>query len=409
MNLGACRPCNAASTLATRQSLHSGPASALASTSYLGLQQCCVDTSRLKSNSQASSSAKAAAIKTWQRRTLHTECALQSVPFKASKLTVQRFPGTLQSGPYPQYPRRYTLTHNDLTGQLLLTIGHQYNQKQLSGWYNRLLRDEILAYWQFSGDTPILHIECHVSGEETWLAPPILRDYIFRREMPLVLNVIKFAEAALLADNPAMANAQIMVHLASHVQAYHVSVMWGRLSDCSSWRPPPRWSRLNNTATQTAAAAPSLASPVQPTNLRDVAQQSAASAAACESLLDQPCVLPSADQSSMHGSSAESAQAESVRRRCQQQLDRHDIASLAEDAGGDNDTPSVSRPASETTLPILWRSKQMSAVYRLHAASAAVSAVSGHAYGHTGSSVSVGHDCKPFGLSYHVPPRLCKS
>ena len=33
-----------------------------------------------------------------------------------------------------------------------------------------------------------------------------------------VLNVIKFAEAALLADNPAMANAQIMVHLASHVQ-----------------------------------------------------------------------------------------------------------------------------------------------------------------------------------------------
>ena len=95
-------------------------------------------------------------------------------------------PGTAQSGPCPLQPRRYTLTHNDLTGQLLLTVGHQYNTAQLSGWYNRLLRDEILAYWQCDDTQPVLHIECHVSGEETWLAPPILRDYIFRREMPLV-------------------------------------------------------------------------------------------------------------------------------------------------------------------------------------------------------------------------------
>lgn len=117
------------------------------------------------------------------------ECALQSVPFRPSKLTVQYLPGTVQSGYCLLQPRRYTLTHNDLTGQLLLTIGQQYNPAQLSGWYNRLLRDEILAYWQFGNEQPVLHIECHVSGEETWLAPPILRDYIFRREMPLVRNV----------------------------------------------------------------------------------------------------------------------------------------------------------------------------------------------------------------------------
>lgn len=174
------------------------------------------------------------------------DCALQSVPFRPSKLTVQYLPGTTRSGNCLLQPRRYTLTHNDLTGQLLLTIGQQYNKAQLSGWYNRLLRDEILAYWQFGNGQPVLHIECHVSGEETWLAPPILRDYIFRREMPLVrklvlsqlrasmllaksfyakhraflqvLNVINFAEAELLADNPAMADATVMVHLSSHVQ-----------------------------------------------------------------------------------------------------------------------------------------------------------------------------------------------
>ena len=60
----------------------------------------------------------------------------------------------------------------------------------LGGWYNRLLRDEVLAYWRFDGSQgPELHVECHVSGEESWLAPPALRDYIFRREMPLVSSL----------------------------------------------------------------------------------------------------------------------------------------------------------------------------------------------------------------------------
>lgn len=175
--------------------------------------------------------------------------ALQSVPFNPKKLTVQYQPGTLHSEFSPSLPRRYTLTHNDLTGQLLLTIGPQYSKQQLSGWYSRLLRDEILAHWQWHGPSPILHIECHVSGRETWLAPPVLRDYIFRREMPLVssvlpyarasdlqqfckidlnthsvtscpvqvLNIINFAEAKFLGDNPCLANAQVMVHLSSHV------------------------------------------------------------------------------------------------------------------------------------------------------------------------------------------------
>ncbi len=39
-----------------------------------------------------------------------------------------------------------------------------------------------------------------------------------------VLNVINFAEAPLLADNPAMADAQVMVHLTSHVQVRTTAV-----------------------------------------------------------------------------------------------------------------------------------------------------------------------------------------
>lgn len=57
----------------------------------------------------------------------------------------------------------------------------------------RLLRDEVLAEWYMPPDDgPLeLHVYCHVSGQERWLAPPQLRNYIFKREMPLVSAVVE--------------------------------------------------------------------------------------------------------------------------------------------------------------------------------------------------------------------------
>ena len=40
----------------------------------------------------------------------------------------------------PPAPRRYTLTHNDLTGELQLSVGGAFNMAQISSWYNRLIR-----------------------------------------------------------------------------------------------------------------------------------------------------------------------------------------------------------------------------------------------------------------------------
>jgi hypothetical protein len=86
---------------------------------------------------------------------------------------------------HPSTLPRYTLTHNDITGALQLTIGPEFNWKQVSSFYTRLLRDEVVAEWTFS-PVPSLHVYVHVSGEERWLAPPLFRNYIFRREIPLV-------------------------------------------------------------------------------------------------------------------------------------------------------------------------------------------------------------------------------
>jgi hypothetical protein len=121
-------------------------------------------------------------------------------PFQPSKLSVQYLTGAAVSSAsllrtdsscsctLPAC-RRYTLTHNDITGALQLSIGSDYNQRQVQGFYTRILRDEITAEWLFGQGgvaPPELHIYCHVSGEERWLAPPQLRNFIFRREMTLV-------------------------------------------------------------------------------------------------------------------------------------------------------------------------------------------------------------------------------
>lgn len=134
--------------------------------------------------------------------------------------------------------RRYTLTHNDLTGSLQLSVGREYNKDQVSGWYTRIVRDEVLAEWHVpqNGTIPSLNVYCHVSGEEMWPAPPSLRSFIFRREMKLVLDTIAYAERRLLAAQPAFAKAPIYVHLVSDKQQLNQVVAWGILGDRSSWQ-----------------------------------------------------------------------------------------------------------------------------------------------------------------------------
>lgn len=124
---------------------------------------------------------------------LQVDAALfEPPPFQPAKLSVQYLPGAAVSNSSSTTPgfRRYTLTHNDITGALQLSIGSDYNQRQVQGFYTRILRDEITAEWLFAGRADAapaeLHIYCHVSGEERWLAPPQLRNFIFRREMTLV-------------------------------------------------------------------------------------------------------------------------------------------------------------------------------------------------------------------------------
>jgi len=125
------------------------------------------------------------------------------------KLHVAYAAGTDAEGPV--VPRCYTLTHSDRTGDLYLAIGPAYAEEELSGWYTRLMRDEVLAEWRQEEGGPALHVHCHVSGG--WaLGPARWRDTIFRQELPLVLEALRYGDRALYDAHPELDQASIQVH-----------------------------------------------------------------------------------------------------------------------------------------------------------------------------------------------------
>lgn len=144
------------------------------------------------------------------------------------KLHVQFASGTDLEGPV--VPRRYTLTHSDVTGDLYLTVGPEYDQRQISGWYTRLMRDEVLAGWREEEGGPALHVHCHVSGGLV-AGSARTRLAIFRREMPLVLEALRYGDRRLFQARPALDQSPIWVHFHATQRRYDRVERWGVPAD----------------------------------------------------------------------------------------------------------------------------------------------------------------------------------
>lgn len=143
------------------------------------------------------------------------------------KLHVNFAKGVNPSGPVTL--RTYTLTHSDSTGELFLTIGSQYDKRQISGWYTRLMRDEVLAEWHF-GEKPELQVHCHVSGGLVFGSAG-WRDSIFRRHLPMVLEAFCYGDREFLEANPDLTRAQIRVLFHASQKRYDQVEDWGKLDD----------------------------------------------------------------------------------------------------------------------------------------------------------------------------------
>nr|ABK22344.1 unknown [Picea sitchensis] len=157
--------------------------------------------------------------------------------FQASKLNVL-FLGTHEEKHPGHLPRTYTLTHSDITAKITLAISQTINKDQLQGWYNRLQRDEVIAQWKKSQGKMSLHVHCHISGGH-WLLDAIarLRFYIFRKELPVVLEAFRHGDRALLDKHPELETALVWVYFHSNVREFKRVECWGSLAEACKGAP----------------------------------------------------------------------------------------------------------------------------------------------------------------------------
>jgi len=127
-------------------------------------------------------------------------------------------------------PRRYTLTHSDRTGELYLYIGGEYNREQISGWYTRLMRDEVLAEINRDATGPALHIYCHVSGGFV-IGTAGFRFRIFQSELTRVLEAFRFGDRKLFEANPELDELPVTVYYTSRDARYNTTEPMGKMGD----------------------------------------------------------------------------------------------------------------------------------------------------------------------------------
>jgi hypothetical protein len=128
-----------------------------------------------------------------------------------------------------KFPRRYTLTHSDITGDLFLSIGKEYDYKRISSLYSKLMRDEVLGEWQYEGQIK-LDIYCLVSGGIA-LGTARWRKSIFRHHMKMVLEAICYSDRSFLTENKDFLIALIYVHFFTRRKKTKCTEQWGIISD----------------------------------------------------------------------------------------------------------------------------------------------------------------------------------
>ncbi len=127
------------------------------------------------------------------------------------------------------FPRKYTLTHSDKTGDLFLSIGVDFDYKKFSSLYSKLMRDEVLGEWK-KADQLKLVLQCLASGGIA-LGSANWRKSIFRKHMKMVLNAISYGDRFFLSENQSFLRASVYVHFFARQKKHNCIEKWGTLSD----------------------------------------------------------------------------------------------------------------------------------------------------------------------------------
>lgn len=140
-----------------------------------------------------------------------------------NKLTVEFRDGVTYTEPI--IPRLYTLTHSDITADLYLTIGTDFAYDKINA-----IRDEVLGEWvSDKSENYFFQVYLYVNGKSDW-NKPAMRNAIFRSELPLALEAIRYGDQALFTHEELDA-APIIVYFQSEIPEFNVTENWGTFSN----------------------------------------------------------------------------------------------------------------------------------------------------------------------------------
>ncbi|QGU94406.1 hypothetical protein GOM49_04165 [Clostridium bovifaecis] len=122
----------------------------------------------------------------------------------------------------PILGRYYTLTHSDETGELFLTIGERYAYDKINP-----TRDEVLGHWVKYDNKYYFYVYLYIDGGEFGEVKSAIRDKIFRKELPLALEAIRYGDRELFNVHLKLKIAPIIVFFNSYIPKYNKVNMWG--------------------------------------------------------------------------------------------------------------------------------------------------------------------------------------
>ena len=125
----------------------------------------------------------------------------------------------------PIIPRKYTLTHSDITGELFLTIAAKYDYDKITD-----MRDEVLAEWSMVNNEYALMVNVMVDNEKNPVMSAIRND-IFVKELPLALEAIVYGDREILKSKSYLYKAPIYVKFNSVYPMFNRLELWGTPSD----------------------------------------------------------------------------------------------------------------------------------------------------------------------------------
>jgi hypothetical protein len=124
-----------------------------------------------------------------------------------------------------ELPRKYTSIYNDITQEIYLNVGHNYNKRLLS---KGVIKNEtyIIGKWIEKENNYEIHIKISVS---TTNPESELRNKPFCQKLSKTLEGIAFAETALLLKHPSLASTKIFIEFRYTDRKYNRIEYWHRI------------------------------------------------------------------------------------------------------------------------------------------------------------------------------------